>query len=983
MRLSALTLLCLSATFTNLAAAPSFTEDQVAFFKGEVQPILQANCVKCHGGLDKNGKVKIRSEFQIISRLGITKGGALGTAYDEAKPEESLLLHMISYKDEEHEMPPSGKLQDAEIATLTEWVKMGLPWTPEDANKLHHIEEEGAEVTEINEFTKSYWSYKPLKRPAVPQVDSLEWQEHPIDAFVYAKLKEKGLSPNTSASASVLVRRAYHNITGLPPTPDELAAETKAFSKSSWKDLVDRLLDSPHYGEKWARHWLDIVRYAESNGFERDSKKDFIWRYRDYVINALNEDKPYDQFIREQLAGDELDDVTTESLIATGYHRLMQWDDEPADRPQHVYDVLDDNLRITSEGFLGMTLGCARCHDHKGDPISQKDYYSFMAFFHGVTQMDKGRVIESIDVALPSEARDKRVKELKERQERLANQILDLEKKVKGKLVALVPGEGLEGTNAVAPHLISTSRDQPQSWSYTTTDPGDGWSEVGFRPKDWKEGLAPFGRNRKAKTKWKSENIWLQKTFGLTTLPSSLTLHIRFNRQVEVYLNGQLAYEASEPINDYKRVVLEGEAVAALQTGRNVVAVHVSQTEGGRFIDLGLEASFGGEQLAKLIKKHEDKVFSKEEARHYRDWQRQLEHLRREASQDGMKAMIVQEHGTTAKPMFVHRRGSVHAPGEEVQPAFPSIFGGQEPDIPEPGPYAKSTGRRKVLADWIASGDNPRTSRVMMNRLWQHHFGRGICPSPSDFGFLGEEASHPELLDWLACEFVERGWSLKEMHRLIMSSKTYQMSSKGDQVALNEDPQNQWFWRFEMRRLSAEEIRDGMLAVTGRLNPKQGGPSFFPTLPPEVLATSSTGAGKWGKSSPEEEARRSVYITIKRSLKPPELTDFDFADTDAPCSARFVTTVPIQALAMLNSKSVNDHAKHLADRLRDEVKSGVRDQVARGLSLVTCRPAKEDEIDLCVGMIETFEKQHGLSEADALERFCLLALNLNEFVYLD
>lgn len=955
----------------------------MAFFTGEVRPILQANCVRCHGGVDGNGKVKIRSEFQIISRLGITTGGALGPAFDEAKPEDSLLLHMISYKDEEHEMPPSGKLQDPEIATLTKWVKMGLPWTPEDADKLHHIEEEGAEVTEINEFTKSYWSYKPLKRPVVPEVDSPEWQEHPIDAFVYAKLKEKGLSPNAEASAPVLIRRAYHNITGLPPTPDELAVETKEFSKSSWRGLVDRLLDSPHYGEKWARHWLDIVRYAESNGFERDSKKDFIWRYRDYVINALNADIPYDQFIREQLAGDEMDEVTRDSLIATGYHRLMQWDDEPADRPQHVYDVLDDNVRITSEGFLGMTLGCARCHDHKGDPISQKDYYSFMAFFHGVTQMDKGRVIESIDVALPSEARKKRARELKERQKKLAKQILDLETKAKDKLAALVPNEALAGTNAVAPHLIATSRDQPQSWHYTVANPGDGWSEVGFRPKDWKEGLAPFGRNKKAKTKWKSKDIWLQKTFGLTTLPSSLTLHIRFDKRVEVYLNGQLVYEASEPVNDYNRVVLGAGAVAALQTGRNVVAVHVSQVQGGRFIDLGLEASFGGEQLAKLIKQYEKKVFNEEEVRHYRDWRHQLERVRREASENGMRAMIVQEHGTTAKPMYVHRRGSVHAPGEEVPPAFPSIFGGKVPHIPEPGPYAKSSGRRKVLADWIASDDNPRTSRVMMNRLWQHHFGRGICPSPSDFGFLGEEATHPELLDWLACEFVERGWSLKEMHRLIMSSKTYQMSSKGNEIALNEDPQNLWFWRFGMRRLSAEEIRDGMLAVTGRLNPKKGGPSFFPTLPPEVLATSSTGAGKWGKSSPEEEARRSIYITIKRSLKPPELTDFDFADTDAPCSERFVTTVPIQALAMLNSKSVNDHAKHLADRLRNEVKTGVRDQVARGLSLVTCRPAQKDEIDHCVGMIETFEKHHGLSEADALDRFCLLALNLNEFVYLD
>ena len=971
------------STTPSMAASPSFTPEQITFFKDEVKPILQANCVKCHGGTDAKGNVKIRSEFQVISRKGIVQGGSLGPAYNEEEPAKSLFLKAISYEDEEHEMPPSGKLPEAELATLHRWVEMGLPWTPEDADFLHELEEEGAEITQINEHTKSYWSYKPLTRPEVPKVDDPEWAKHPIDAFVFHKLKEKGLSPNDQADPRVLVRRAFHNVTGLPPTPEDMERETASFSESSWKALVDRLLASEHYGEKWARHWLDVVRYAESNGFERDSVKEHIWRYRDWVIDALNKDKPYDQFIREQLAGDELDEVTPETLIATGYHRLMQWDDEPADRPQHVYDVLDDNVRVTSEGILGMTLGCARCHDHKGDPISQKDYYSFMAFFHGVTQMDKRRVIEKIDAAMPQEGAENRAAEREKKREELAKTILALEKKAQGKLKELFPDKTFNGTVSAVPTLIQRSDRDPQTWDYTFKKPSSDWSEVGFRPKNWKKGLAPFGRHPRAKTKWRTKDLWMQKTFGLTSLPSKLTLSIQHDEDVEVYLNGQLVFEATGHINQYKDVSLDKAALEILQTGRNVVAVHVKQTVGGQFIDLGLEADFGGDQLARQIREHRDKVLTKEEADQYQRAQHQLGQLRREEAEATMKAMIVQEYGPEAEPMYVHLRGSVHAPGDQVEPAFPSIFGGDVPEIPKPGPYAKSTGRRKVLADWLTKNDNPRTSRVMVNRLWQHHFGRGLCRSTSDFGFLGEEPTHPELLDWLAVEFTERGWSLKEMHRFIMSSKTYQMSSRGQSGALQTDPQNNWFWRFDMRRLSAEEIRDGMLAVSGTLNPKVGGPSFFPTLPPEVLATSSTGAGKWGKSSPEEEARRSVYITIKRSLKPPELTDFDFADTDAPCSARFVTTVPIQALAMLNSKVVNDHAGRLAERLRKEGGDDVKSQVELGLRLVTCRQPKASEVERCLEMIDTFTSEHQLSPAEALDRFCLLALNLNEFVYLD
>lgn len=368
---------------------PDFTSEQVAFFTKEVRPLLNEHCIRCHGGKDSKGKVKIRSGLQLISRRGVVLGGEYGSAIDQQNPANSLLLKMVSYVDEDHEMPPKAKLSDEQLATLNKWVEMKAPWTPGDINKLEGTEE-AASTTKVNETTKNFWSYRPLKTPEVPKVPDSHWAKNPLDAFVFARLAENGLKPNPPATKEELTRRAYHNITGLAPTPEQVATFVKDESPGAWAALVDELLDSPQYGEKWARHWLDVVRYAESNGFERDSEKPHIWRYRDWVIDAYNNDKPYDRFILEQLAGDELDEVTPESMIATGFFRLMQWDDEPADRLQHRYDVLDDVLRSATEGFLGMTIGCARCHDHKGDPIPQTDYYSFMAFFNGVTNHAKG-----------------------------------------------------------------------------------------------------------------------------------------------------------------------------------------------------------------------------------------------------------------------------------------------------------------------------------------------------------------------------------------------------------------------------------------------------------------------------------------------------------------------------------------------------------------------------------------------------------------
>jgi len=974
---------------------PDFSSEEVAFFTSEVRPLLTENCIRCHGGKDAKGKVKIRAGLQLISRRGLVIGGDNGPAIDQENPANSFLLKMVSYADEDHEMPPKAKLSEEQLAILNKWVEMKAPWTPGDINELEGTEEVAA-TTRVNETTKNFWSYRPLKTPGIPKVANPLWAKNPLDAFVFARLAENGLKPNPPATKEELARRAYHNITGLAPTPEQVADFVKDKSPGAWEALIDELLDSPQYGEKWARHWLDVVRYAESNGFERDSEKPHIWRYRDWVIGAYNNDKPYDRFIMEQLAGDELDDVTPQSMIATGFFRLMQWDDEPADRNQHRYDVLDDVLRSAAEGFLGMTIGCARCHDHKGDPIPQTDYYSFMAFFNGVTNHSKGggTVVDLGTIGDPV----KRKAAEKRRQDQLVdltNRIAAIEKmavellsKKDPQLAAQLKGEPV---NPGDPVLIADHRTRTQNWHYTTTKPADNWSEVGFRAENakWKIGVAPFGTNvpnEKAKTAWKTRDIWLQTGFHLTVVPDRLKMSVYHDEDVEIFLNGQHIAKRGGHSDKYVDIPLGKQASAALQTGRNVVAVHLRQTGGGQFFDMKLESiakKKGALDIAKLTRTRGKEVFTDEQVRTYRKFVNDLKKLKVQPPAGKMQAMVVKESGTNAGQLHVHIRGNANAKGDPVEPSFPTIFGDTEVKIPAPKSGQKTTGRRRVLAQWMTDQHNPRTSRVAVNRVWQQHFGRGICPTPSDFGYLGEKPTHPDLLDWLATEFVRRGWSVKELQRIIMNSMTYRMSSRAQPGALAKDPENNLLWRFNMRRLSAEEIRDNVLAAAGKLNLKMGGPSFFSKLDEAVLATSSTKGGKWGNSSAEEQNRRAVYIKIKRSLKDPMLTGFDFADTDAPCAQRFTTTVPTQALNMLNSNFLNEQAAHFAARLKQEAGDDLEAQLKRGLEIVTARPADSKSLAIAREMAQKLQKDHELNVEQVLERFCLVALNMNEFMFID
>jgi hypothetical protein len=824
--------------FRSLAAdaptdTPKFTASQVNFFEKEVKPILTQHCLKCHGAEEK-----VKGGLRLTTRQAVLIGGDSGPAVDLKDHAASLLLQAISYKDESYRMPPKGKLADRDIAILTKWVKEGLPLP---ADQLGSVTAQAAPKPKggiITEEAKRYWAYQPVRRPAVPEItDHIAQISSPIDAFILAKLEEKGLRHAKPADKVALARRAYYDHWGLPPTPKQVDAFVKDSSPDAWEKLIDTLLASPHYGEKWGRHWLDVVRYAETNGYERDGPKPSVWRYRDYVIKSFNDDKPYDQFIKEQLAGDEMSGYKPDAIIATGFYRLGLWDDEPADPLQALYDGYDDLVSVTGQAFLGMTLNCARCHDHKVDPIPQADYYQMVAFFRDIRPFSDTRGVMS---------------------------------------------------------------------SANTTD------------------ITPPEKRRQYETELKA-------------------------RQTRI---AELARAMTAIENAAIRTMPAEDQRAAEGIDRPAVVRKVPQYLG---------------------------VLSRSAYLHLRRTRAELEKRPRPTGQEF--ALSVNNCDPTPPPVFILPRGNAHAKGPEVKPGFPAVLG-----VPEPTVILsklKSSGRRTVLANWIASKDNPLTARVMVNRVWQGHFGRGIVPTPNDFGQLGERPTHPELLDWLAAEFMDGGWKLKRLHKLIMMSIAYRRASAGDAVNLKADPSNSLFWRFNMRRLTAEEVRDSILAVSGSLNLKRHGPSVYPRIPKEVLAGQSRPGEGWPTSPPEEANRRTIYVGVKRSLQVPILATHDQADTDSSCPVRYTTTVPTQALGLLNGEFANEMAEAFAARLVKEVPGDLAAQVTRAIRLTTGRVPPEEEVAKDATFVREMKAEHRLDDRTALARYTLLLLNTNEFVYLD
>jgi len=682
---------------------------------------------------------------------------------------------------------------------------------------------------------ESHWAFEGIRSTETPAIAAGAWNASRIDAFIFEKLRARGIEPNPRASKTELLKRTHYAITGLPPSLDEIEAFLADDEPAALEKVVDRLLASPAFGERWGRRWLDLVRFAETNSFENDELKPNAWRYRDWVIAAFNDDKPYDAFLQQQIAGYEMLPVTAEGLIATGYLRLGAWDFDPTDRLAAQYDDIDGIVATTSQVFLGLTLDCARCHDHKIDPLTQRDYYSFLAFFRNllphVKEEEPGLVLENYQRDLP----------------------------------------GLE-----AP-------------------------------------VHPFHADRQS-------------------------IHAE-SRDLEDRVLAQLSHE--DRIEASKSTLVRRELVEANQS------LGLDEYQIKRYDELK-------DKLAELNAKEKPPA----------------------------RGLCVRERSRSPRDTWILARGNAHAPGEKVEPGFPRILNPPKPSFPKLPPEIPSSGVRIALASWIASDQNPLAARVAVNRLWQGVIGRGIVRSPNDFGLRGARPTHPELLDVLATDFVVSGWQTKRALREIALSNTFAQSSRPNAKSRARDLENDLFWRIEMRRLSAEEIRDSVLDTAGILRRRMGGHGVYPPIPREVLATQSRPGIGWGLASFTSSARRSVYVHQKRTLMLPILAIFDAPVPDSSCAVRFTSTQPTQALSMLNGGFANVMAKLFARRVSKNAESA-KARVELALRLVLRRSPSVAEVERGLRFLADSQSKFQLDADAALRSFCLLAMNLNEFLYVD
>ena len=700
----------------------------------------------------------------------------------------------------------------------------------------------------ITAAERQMWAFRRPVRPPIPTVADAAWSSNPIDAFLFAAWKAKGLTPSPRADRRTLIRRAYQDVLGLPPSPEEIQSFVNDRSPDAWPKLIDRLLASPHYGERWARHWLDLVRYADSGGFEFDVDRPQAWRYRDYVVSSFNQDKPYAQFVREQIAGDEYFPVSDDAMIATGFLRLGP--DGGGNSERGRQDQLDDIVTTTSLTFMGLTVGCARCHNHKFDPIPQMDYYRIQAVFF--------------------------------------------------------PTRGVEHP------LVPAHEVEQQRRETARID----------------ELLKPLRQTK---------------------------------RQIEAPYLKQLVDAEIAQLPDYLR--------SAWNTPEK------QRTEGQRLNVAQIERTLQNDTLRNRISE-EAIVALMPEA----DRQKHRDIVEKIAATEKLKpapipaVRAIGEAGRTPAPSFFLQRGSVDAKGPEVRPGILSVVSEKEWEFSAPPADAKSSWRRRGFAEWLTSPENPLTARVMVNRLWEHHFGEGIVRTPSNYGKMGEKPSHPDLLDWLAVELVERGWSLKAVHRLMLTSQTYQMSSTDSAANFAIDPDNRLFWRMPRQRLEAEIIRDQILAVAGTLDRTPGGPNVFPYIDPDLFEKSSKRDWPGKPDTDPTTWRRSLYVFSKRSIRYPMFETFDQPNLVNSVEHRNRSTVAPQALILMNNAFVIFQAGKFAERLKREAGSDPAAQIERGFQLALGRSPDADEKQKSLALVST-------GGADSLTQFCHVLFNLNEFVY--
>jgi hypothetical protein len=815
-----------------------FSPDAIRFFENEVRPVLLNNCASCH-----NAKLRT-SGLSIESREDILRGGNRGEAASPGLSKESRLIQAVR---QQHalRMPPGGKLAPEEISALVRWVEMGLPWPSQSAA--------AATVSQ----SSGHWSFQPVKRPAPPQVSDASWPLNPIDRFILARLDQAGLRPSPEAEKPTLIRRAYIDLIGLLPKPEEVDAFLDDTSPDAYEKVVDCLLESPHYGERWGRHWLDVARYADSNGDAADAERK-IWMYREWVIRALNRDLPFDQFVIEQIAGDMLPNATEDQIVATGFHRNTLLNLEGGvDFEQYRVEAVVDRVDTTGMAFLGLTLGCARCHDHKFDPVSQREFYSFFAFFDSIDELS-----------------------------------------------------------------------------------GDFDDEEG-RKRPY-EPVLEFGT------------------------PEQHARRKALRAQIEVM---------QEELDSYEEKLLKEQAAWEASASEEQLA---ELTPGERAI-LKLPAGERHEEQNKTFKR----AYFGQDLGHQE--RKKAIAAVREIEPDIPSTLVMRE---LPEPRTTHVMlgGEFLQRGVRVSPGTPEIL----PALQEKERYT-----RLDLARWLVSKDNPLTARVTVNRIWQRYFGRGIVETENDFGTQGSPPSHPELLDWLASELMARDWSLKAIHRTIVTSATYRQSSKHRPAPATKDPRNLRLARQNRLRVESEIVRDLALSASGMLSGEIGGPSVYPAQPSGVMI-----GHPWPESSGADRYRRGMYTHFWRKSPHPGLMVFDSPDALTTATSRERSNTPLQALTLLNDTGFHEFTQGLAKRVlieRPDASNSERIEHAFRLCLARSpQQLEKDRLDRLLATqlddfrsnpSEAFEiltlpskKGTDLPETAAWTMVAAVILNLDEFI---
>jgi cytochrome c553 len=916
---TAATLPLLAISFARAADDPKPSAEAIEFFESKIRPILAGECVTCHG------PEKQKAGLRLDSRPAMMEGGSAGPVVKPGDPESSRIVEVVRYNSDV-QMPPKKKLSDAEISALVQWVRTGAVWP--EATKGRAPAGAAGSTFKLTADDRAYWAFQPIKSPPLPKVRDGEWPRTAIDRFALSKWEEKGLRASAPADKRTLIRRATFDLTGLPPTIEEVHAFLSDSSANAFDRVIDRLLASPHYGERWGRHWLDVARYGEDQAHTFEARLyPYGYRYRDWVVSALNEDMPYDRFLTEQIAGDLIDGPGRDDrLAATGLFSLG-----PVYYGRAIYDELDDRVDTLSRGVLGLTVACARCHDHKFDPISQRDYYALAGIFNSTKYQEYPK-------ATPEQT---------DRYEKGQAAI----KSKNDEITAYLRDEGLRLSESLASKSAQYIETAWVLFNRRKADPKLAAGEIAKAAgldaatiERWIKYLfADEAKKRPQLAQW-GKLIEKQDVSRDLSADEIAIAEVR-----ETARNFQAYLDATIKLRD----AIKQHSVAASasgQTGAKPLALSDADSEllrdtvaaNGLYTVAGreLESRLPAESKTALKVKRAD-----------------LDRLKKAAP---AKPPFIHALADAASPanMKVFLRGNPQTPGEESPRRLVEVI--SAPDTPV---FARGSGRLE-LARAIASPDNPLTARVIVNRVWAQHFGRGLVATPSNFGHMGERPSNPELLDHLASWFIASGWSLKALHREILRSKTYQLASENVEANRAIDSENAFYWRANRRRLEVEAWRDATLAVTGELDTTLGGPSFDL------------------KSS--DSRRRTFYAAVSRHNLDGLLRLFDFPDPNLTSDRRVVTTVPLQQLFVLNSPFMERRAKALAARLTADSQESAESRINHAFWLLFGRPASPREFEVSRAFLDDAANPSAQDAAlSRWEQWAQALLGTNEFAFVD